>query len=925
MKLFDKVFGTYSERVLKKLDGTIKKIDELGEIYKNYTDDQLRAMTPALKERLAAGQSLDDILPEAFALVREADWRVLGKRPFRVQLLGGIMLHQGKIAEMKTGEGKTLVATLPAYLNALTGEGVHIVTVNEYLARTGFEEMGRVYGFLGLTTGLICHGQTSKEKQDAYGCDITYGTNNEFGFDYLRDNMAIYKRNLTQRGFAYAIVDEVDSILVDEARTPLIISGQGEKSTDLYDQANRFASRLRVHRIKEMDAKESHDDIDADYIVDEKAKSVVLTPKGSEKAEEFFGVENLSDLENSTLRHHINQAIRAWGIMQRDVDYVVKEDDVLIVDSFTGRIMPGRRYSNGLHQAIEAKEGVQIQKETKTLATITFQNFFRMYKKLSGMTGTAMTEAEEFSEIYNLDVVEIPTNKPMIRKDHNDRVYKTLRGKYEAIIRQVEECHAKGQPVLVGTVSVEKSEYLSGLLKRRGIAHTVLNAKHHEKEAEIVAMAGKYGKVTISTNMAGRGTDIMLGGNPEFMAKQEMRRMEYDEEVIGLAVGSSVTVSEEVLAARAVYKELFEKYKEEIRPEYEQVVAAGGLFIIGTERHESRRIDNQLRGRAGRQGDPGESVFFLSMQDDLMRLFGSDRMLAVADKLNLPEDQQIDANILSGSIESAQKRLESENFTRRRNVLAYDDVMNRQRTVIYNQRREVLDGADLKEKITDMITQTVSEVAKGFLSGEHPSQYDIAGLKQYYMGLFYTEEDLNYTDEEKASLRAEDLEEDLIKRALARYESQEATFTPETMRELERVVLLRQVDLKWMEHLDEMDDLRGSAGLNAYAQRNPITEYQLVGGEMFDGMVAAIREDTVRMVLTATPRVEVKREAVAKITSTNEGGGTVSAGKVATTRPAGAGVPVKKQVKVGRNDPCPCGSGKKYKKCCGANKNNEEA
>ncbi len=922
MKLFDKLFGSYSDRLLKKLDSTVNRIDELGEEYKNYTDDQLRAMTPQLKERLAAGETLDDILPEAFALVREADWRVLGKRPFRVQLLGGIMLHRGKIAEMKTGEGKTLVATLPAYLNALTGEGVHIVTVNEYLARTGFEEMGRVYGFLGLTTGLICHGQTSKEKQEAYACDITYGTNNEFGFDYLRDNMVTYKRNLTQRGFAFAIVDEVDSILVDEARTPLIISGQGEKSTDLYDQADCFASRLKVYRIKEMDAKVEHDEVDADYIVDEKAKSVVLTPKGAEKAEEYFGVENLSDPENSTLRHHINQAIRARGIMQRDVDYVVKDGSVLIVDGFTGRIMPGRRFSNGLHQAIEAKEGVQIQKETTTLATITFQNFFRMYKKLSGMTGTAMTEAEEFSEIYNLDVVEIPTNKPMIRKDHNDRVYKTLKGKYEAIIRQVEECHAKGQPVLVGTVSVEKSEYLSGLLKRRGISHTVLNAKHHEREAEIVAMAGKYGKVTISTNMAGRGTDIMLGGNPEFMAKQEMRRMEYDEEIIGLAVGSSVTVSEEVLAAREVYKELFEKYKEEIRPEYEQVVAAGGLFIIGTERHESRRIDNQLRGRAGRQGDPGESVFFLSMQDDLMRLFGSDRMLAMADKLNLPEDQQIDANILSGSIENAQKRLESDNFGRRRNVLAYDDVMNRQRTVIYNQRREVLDGADLRTKIEGMVEETVSATAKGFLSGEHPSDYDIAGLKQYYLGLFYTDDDLNLTEEEKAKADAAKIEEDLIARAKARYKAQEQLFGEETMRELERVALLRQVDLKWMEHLDAMDDLKGSVGLNAYAQRNPITEYQIVGGEMFDEMVAAIREDTVRMVLTATPRVEVKREAVAKITGTNQGGATVSSGKAPTVKPAG--VTVRKQVKVGRNDPCPCGSGKKYKKCCGANKPDEE-
>ncbi len=926
MKLFDKMFGTYSERLLKKFDKTIAKIDEFGKIYEKMSDAELQAMTPAFKERLRQGETLDDLLPEAFALVREADWRVLSKRPFRVQLLGGIILHQGKIAEMKTGEGKTLVATLPAYLNALTGEGVHVVTVNEYLARTGCEEMGRVYGFLGLTTGLICHGQSNAEKQAAYNCDITYGTNNEFGFDYLRDNMAIYKRNLVQRGFAFAIVDEVDSILIDEARTPLIISGQGEKSTDLYEQANRLVSRMRCYRIKELDSKEEHDDIDADYIVDEKAKSVVLTASGTKKAEEFFNIENLSDPENSTISHHVNQAIRAWGIMKNEVDYIVKDNEVLIVDSFTGRIMPGRRYSNGLHQAIEAKEGVEVQKENRTLATITFQNYFRMYKKLSGMTGTALTEAEEFSEIYNLDVVEIPTNKPMIRIDHNDRVYKTVKGKYRAILEQIKECHEKGQPVLVGTVSVDKSEELSKILKMNGIEHTVLNAKHHEKEAEIVAMAGKYGKVTISTNMAGRGTDIMLGGNPEFLAKQEMRKQGYDEETIGLAVGTSVSVSEEVLAARGVFKELLEKYKEQVRPEYEQVVQAGGLYIIGTERHESRRIDNQLRGRSGRQGDPGESTFFLSMQDDLMRLFGSDRMLAIADRLNLPEDQPIDAGILSNSIEGAQKRLESMNFERRRNVLAYDDVMNRQRKVIYEQRREVLDGADLHGKILRMMEETAKEAADRFLVGENPSEYNYEGLKQYFFGLVYGPEDLHFTEEEKAGLSKEALTEDLLDRVQKLYASKEELFSPDELREIERVVLLRQVDIKWMDHLDMMDDLREGVGLNAYAQRNPITEYQIAGGEMFDEMVATIREDTVRTLLSVTPRVEVKREAVAKVTGESGGaiGSTSSGGTVGKKPAAQKKLPTQKTVKVGRNDPCPCGSGLKYKKCCGRNQAGED-
>ena len=951
MKLFDKMFGTYSERLLKKYDKLIDRIEALSEQCKELPDRDLQAITPALKERLKNGETLDDILPEAFAAVREADRRILGKRPFRVQLQGGLMLHYGKIAEMKTGEGKTLVATLPAYLNALAGNGVHIVTVNEYLARVGYEEMGRVYNFMGLTTGLIIHDQSPAEKKAAYACDITYATNNEIGFDYLRDNMALYKKDLTQRGFAYAIVDEVDSILIDEARTPLIISGQGEKSTDLYDRANELARKLRVFRIKEMDDKSNNDDIDADYIVDEKARTVVLTASGTEKAEKFFGIENLSDPENSTIAHHVNEAIRAWGVMKRDVDYLVRDNEVLIVDSFTGRIMPGRRYSNGLHQAIEAKEGVEVQKENRTLATITFQNFFRMYKKLSGMTGTALTEAQEFSEIYNLDVVEIPTNKPMIRIDHNDQVFKTIKGKYRAILGQIKECHEKGQPVLVGTVSVDKSEELSRILKMNGIAHTVLNAKHHEREAEIVAMAGLPGKVTISTNMAGRGTDIMLGGNPEFMAKQQMKKDGYDEEVIGLAVGTAENVPEEVLEARKVYKALYEKYKEEIRPAYEQVVAAGGLFIIGTERHESRRIDNQLRGRSGRQGDPGESLFFLSMEDDLMRLFGSDRMLNIADRLNLPEDQPINASILSNSIESAQKRLESMNFERRRNVLNYDDVMNRQRTVIYEQRREVLDGVDLHEKILKMIDDTVSETAKRYLVGETPEEYDLEGMKQYFAGLLYKPEDLVFTPEEKAKLSAKELEEDMLKRARDLYASKETLFPPEQMREIERIVLLRQVDIKWMDHLDAMDDLRDGVGLNAYAQRDPIVEYRIAGGEMFDEMVGMIREDTVRSLLSVTPRVEVKREAVARVTGQSGGGESAPARRGASSvrpaaRPGGGApfarpapgkpgqpgqpaqppkpLPIKKGEKIGRNDPCPCGSGLKYKKCCGRNTAGEE-
>lgn len=916
MGLITKIFGTYSQRQIKKIIPTVDAIENLADRYRAMSDEELRSMTDVLKKRLADGETTDDILPDAFAVIREADDRVLGKRPFRVQLMGGIILHQGRIAEMKTGEGKTLVATLPAYLNALTGEGVHIVTVNEYLAGLGAEEMGRVYGFLGLTTGLIVHDQTKEEKQKAYNADITYGTNNEFGFDYLRDNMVIYKERLTQRGHAFAIVDEVDSILIDEARTPLIISGEGDKSTDLYDRADAFVRTLRQFRIKEIDSKESTDTLDADYIVDEKAKTAVLTEAGVEKAEQFFNIENLSDPENTTLSHHINQAIKAHGVMMKDVDYVNKDGQIIIVDSFTGRMMFGRRYSDGLHQAIEAKEHVKIEKENKTLATITFQNYFRMYKKLSGMTGTALTEENEFREIYNLDVVEIPTNKPMIRIDHHDVVYKNKKGKYDAIINQVIECHEKGQPVLVGTVSIEKSEELSKLLRREGIKHTVLNAKYHEKEAEIVAGAGKYGTVTISTNMAGRGTDIMLGGNPEFMAKQDMLKQGYDEDVVGLAIGSSTSVSEEVLAARKVFRELFDRYKREIEPEAEKIKAAGGLFIIGTERHESRRIDNQLRGRSGRQGDPGESRFFLSLDDDLMRLFGSERILGMVERLGLEDDQPIEARILSNSIENAQKQLEDNNFARRKNVLSYDDVMNQQRTVIYKQRREVLDGCDLHDKMTDMITTVVDDEVNLCVNPEAPNDWKFDELRNYFLGTLCSDGDFRYTDEELSNVVPDDIKEDLEKRAEALYAEKEKIFGTEQMREIERVLLLRNVDEKWMDHLEAMEDLKGSVGLNAYAQRNPISEYRIAAADMFDAMIASIREDTVRMLLSVQPRrQEIKRVEVAKVTGASfEGAGPIKKKPVV----------LKKAQKVGRNDPCPCGSGKKYKKCCGINDSSAE-
>ena len=921
MGLLDKIIGTYSERQVKKLEKTVDAVEALSDKYGKMTNEELSAVTPALKARLAAGETLDDILPDAFAAIREADFRVLGKRPFRVQVLGGIILHQGRIAEMKTGEGKTLVATMPAYLNALTGEGVHIVTVNDYLARRDSEEMGRAYEFMGLTTGLVVHGQSNAEKQAAYRCDITYGTNNEYGFDYLRDNMAVYKSQTFQRGHVFAIVDEVDSILIDEARTPLIISGEGDPSTDLYAKADALVRGLKKTVIKELDKKQENKELEesCDYIVDEKSRSVTLTPSGVAKAERFFELENLSDPQNSTIYHHINQAIRAYGIMHRDVDYVVTPDNgVMIVDSFTGRLMPGRRYSNGLHQAIEAKERVDVQKENRTLATITFQNYFRMYRKLSGMTGTAMTEENEFSEIYGLDVVEVPTNKPMIRNDRNDVVFKNVKGKYMAIVEQVKECHAKGQPILVGTVSIDKSEELSAMLKRNGIPHTVLNAKYHEKEAEIVAQAGKLGAVTISTNMAGRGTDIMLGGNPEYMAKAQMRKQEIPEELIAMATGTTEIDDENVKEARAIFAELYGKFKKEIEPEANKVREAGGLFILGTERHESRRIDNQLRGRSGRQGDPGESMFFLSLEDDLMRLFGSERILAIAETLKLPDDTPIDAKILSNSIERAQKNIEDTNFKRRKNVITYDDVMNQQRNIIYTQRRSVLDGDDMKETILKMISSTVSDTVARYTVAEQPAEWDLSAIRAD-LSYICSDDDMKYTDEELAKLKPEEISDALIEKANKMYETQEELFTPEIFREVERTILLRNVDIKWMDHIDAMDDLKESIGLQAYAQRDPVNEYRIQGADMFDEMIADIRENTVRTVLTCMPRKEaIERKAVAKPILTGFAGNTVrkKTAKINNT--------VVKNEKVGRNDPCPCGSGKKYKKCCGANASDED-
>ena len=910
MGVFSKIFGTRSQRELKSINPLVDKIEALEEEYRGLTDAQLQAKTAEFKARYQNGENLDILLPEAFAAVREAADRVLGLRPYRVQLIGGVVLHQGRIAEMKTGEGKTLVATLPAYLNALTGQGVHIVTVNDYLAKRDSEWMGKVYRFLGLTVGLVIHGVDGAQKHAAYDADITYGTNNEFGFDYLRDNMAIFKTEMVQRGHVFAIVDEVDSILIDEARTPLIISGQGEQSTQLYTIVDSFVAGLQGLRMASVDTKEEEDpSLDADYVVDEKARTVTLTARGIAKAERQFHVENLSDPENTTLSHHINQAIRARGLMQRDIDYVVKDGEVIIVDEFTGRLMYGRRYSEGLHQAIEAKEKVTVAHESKTLATITFQNYFRLYDKLSGMTGTALTEEEEFSHTYSLDVVEIPTNRPLVRIDRSDVVYKTEAGKYRAIIEQIEDCHKKGQPVLVGTVSIEKSELLSQMLTKRGIKHNVLNAKHHEKEAEIVAQAGKLNAVTVATNMAGRGTDIMLGGNAELLARAELRKADLSEELIAEAMGFAETDSEDVLNARRLYAQAEAKYKEQIKVEADQVRAAGGLFILGTERHESRRIDNQLRGRAGRQGDPGESRFFLSLEDDIMRLFGSERVMGMMDSLGVDEDTPIDAKVLTGAIESAQKRVESRNFQTRKTVLEYDDVMNTQREVIYKQRRQVLDGEDLKSSIATMIHTVISAAVTGHMGEQHAM--DAESFQQVaapFRGVFLRKDDLMLTDEELKGKSADDLTALLEQHALEVYEAKEQALGAPLMRELERVMMLRVVDEYWMDNIDAMTELRQGIGLRAYGQNDPVVEYKREGYDMFEAMIRAIQEETVRRIFIArVQQNSVQRERVAKVTG--ESGGSDEPEKKQ---------PVKKAAgKVGRNDPCPCGSGKKYKKCCG--------
>ncbi len=910
MGLMKALFGDYSTRELKRVRPLCDKVLALDETYRAMSADELKNQTAVLKERLQNGETLDDILPEAFATCREASARVLGMRHFPVQIIGGIILHQGRIAEMRTGEGKTLVATLPAYLNALTGKGVHIVTVNDYLARRDSEWMGKVYRYLGLSVGLIVHGLDNDQRRAAYAADITYGTNNELGFDYLRDNMVLYKENLVQREHNFAIVDEVDSILVDEARTPLIISGTGDKSTDLYARADSFAKTLKAFRIKEMNAKEEQDTVDGDYIVDEKARTATLTRSGVQKAESYFKVENLMDADNVTLLHHIDQAIKANGVMRRDVDYVVKDGQVIIVDEFTGRLMLGRRYNEGLHQAIEAKEGVKVERESKTLATITFQNYFRLYSKLSGMTGTAKTEETEFQEIYHLDVIEIPTNKPVIRIDYPDSVYKTEAGKFRAVIAQIEECHKNNQPVLVGTISIEKSEYLSKLLKAKGIKHEVLNAKYHEKEAAIIAQAGKLGAVTIATNMAGRGTDIMLGGNPEFMAKAEMRRMGIAEELIAESTAYGETDDEEILSARATFRELNDKYKEEIRPEAEAVCAAGGLFIIGTERHESRRIDNQLRGRSGRQGDPGASRFYLSLEDDLMRLFGGERIDSIMNMLGVSEDMPIENKLLSRTIENAQRRVEERNFAIRRDVLKYDDVMNRQREIIYTQRRQVLDGEDMHESVWKMVTDSIAQNVAQFTVGDDHEHWNLDSLRDYYMGWLTDENDLRYTPQELEDTESADITAMLTERAEKLYAEKQEMFG-DKMPELERVVLLRNVDSYWMEHIDNMDQLKNGIHLRAYGQHDPVVTYRIEGFEMFDQMVNAIREDTARMLLTVRIRreEEPKREQVMKATGESGGDGSE---KGRTVRKTAA-------QKIGRNDPCPCGSGLKYKKCCGRN------
>jgi len=953
MNFLKAMFGNYSKREVKRVQPICDKVLALEDKYAKMSESELKNQTVLLKERLANGETLDDILPDAFAACREASWRVLGMKHFPVQVIGGIVLHQGRIAEMKTGEGKTLVATLPAYLNALTGEGVHIVTVNDYLARRDSEWMGKLYKYMGLSVGLITHDLENSLRKEAYAADITYGTNNELGFDYLRDNMVVYKEQKVQRGHSFGIVDEVDSILIDEARTPLIISGKGDKSTDLYEKADGFAKTLKLQRFTELDSKEDMEEYYAengiDYVVDEKQKTATLTQNGVKKAEEYFGIENLTDPDNLTLQHHINQAIKANGVMKLDVDYVVKDDEVIIVDEFTGRLMYGRRFNEGLHQAIEAKEGVKVQSESKTLATITFQNYFRLYKKLSGMTGTGETESEEFQEIYKLDVVEIPTNKPVIRKDLPDAVFKTERGKFNAVIDQIAEAHEKGQPVLVGTISIEKSELLSKMLKRRGIAHNVLNAKHHEKEAEIIAQAGKFGAVTIATNMAGRGTDIILGGNAEYMAKASMRKQGYPEELIEEATGYAETDNEEILEARKTFRELNEKYKDEIKDEADRVREAGGLMIIGTERHESRRIDNQLRGRSGRQGDPGVSRFFLSTEDDLMRLFGGDRMKAMMDRMNVEEDAPIENKMLSSIIESSQEKVELRNFGIRKDVLQYDDVLNRQREIIYGQRDQVLNGEDLHDTVLKMVSDSIDTSIKHYLPEGPRENWNYQSLIEYYRGWVITDEEkYKLTTDELEGMEAEEIGQHIVDDALAIFKANEELLPAETIREMERVYLLKAVDTHWMDHIDAMDQLKSGIRLRSYGQHDPVVEYRLEGFDMFDEMIENIREDTMKMMLIMPKRVyeiqkrqeaieaarkaaekqaaaahqvmlsngeekpkenpvqaALKREQVAKPTRTS-GDGTDTANKT-----------VRKGKKVGRNDPCPCGSGKKYKKCCG--------
>jgi preprotein translocase subunit SecA len=909
LKLIEKIIGTYSERELKRIYPIVEEIEEFESKIETLSDDELKNKTKEFKERLKEGETLDDILPEAFAVVREASKRVLNMRHFKVQLIGGIVLHQGRISEMKTGEGKTLVATLPVYLNALEGKGVHVVTVNDYLAKRDSEWMGKVYNFLGLSVGLIVHGLNNNQRRSAYKCDITYGTNNEFGFDYLRDNMVIYKEEMVQRGQNFAIVDEVDSILIDEARTPLIISGAGDKSTDLYKNTNTFVKRLRAKVFKETDDKVTYDDVTEDYIIDEKAHTATLTEHGIKKTEEYFNLENLSDPENLTISHHVNQAIRAHGLMKNDKDYVVKDGEIIIVDEFTGRLMYGRRYSDGLHQAIEAKEGVKVERESKTLATITFQNYFRMYTKLSGMTGTALTEEDEFQTIYKMDVVAIPTNVPVSREDRQDVVYKNELGKFKALLSEVKECNQKGQPVLIGTISIEKSEVLSAMLKKYGVTHQVLNAKHHDKEAEIVAQAGKFGSVTIATNMAGRGTDIVLGGNPEFMAKQEMRKKGFSEELIGASNAFFDTEDQEILESRKIYQDLFSTYKNQTNREREQVVESGGLFIIGTERHESRRIDNQLRGRSGRQGDPGVSKFYISLEDDLMRLFGSDRLSNLVERLGLEDDQPIEHRMLSNAIENAQKRVEGRNFSIRKNVLNFDDVMNTQRETIYGQRKKVLDGEDLKVYFEKMIQGTVEKIVNMFCSeDDYPESWDWHGLVGMLIGIV-PQEILETYKETYKNFTATEIKENFTKLALEKYVLQEKTIGTEAFREIERVVLLRTVDQKWMDHIDTIDHLRQGIYLRAYSQQDPVVAFKFEAYKMFEDMIVSIQEEAVKTILNVKIEKEgvPQRERVAEPIQASHG------------ESQGSKDPVKRASdKVGRNDDCPCGSGKKYKKCCGA-------